>query len=87
MLQLIIHMIRPPLCSAVPLQMVICKEDGSQDDQNQGDGVVGIATNFHLDDPASSLLLRSFAKRTVLRITNIFWSDWAEIRTRPNLSI
>ena len=45
-------MIRPPLCSAVPLQMVICKEDGSQDDQNQGDGVVGIATNFHLDDPA-----------------------------------
>ena len=47
MLQLIIHMIRPPLCSAVPLQMVICKEDGSQDDQNQGDGVVGIATNFH----------------------------------------
>ena len=35
LLQIIIQMIWPPLCSFVPLQMVICKEDGSLDDQNQ----------------------------------------------------
>ena len=33
LLQMTIWMIRPPLCSSVPLQMVICKEDGPQDDQ------------------------------------------------------
>ena len=31
---IIIWMIRPPPCSSVPLQMVICKEDGSLDDQH-----------------------------------------------------
>ena len=34
LLQMTIWMIRPPLCSSVPLQMVICKEDGPPDDQN-----------------------------------------------------
>ena len=34
LLQMIIRMIRPPLCSSVPLQMVICKEDGPPDDQH-----------------------------------------------------
>ena len=34
LLQMTIWMIRPPLCSSVPLQMVICKEDGPPDDQH-----------------------------------------------------
>ena len=34
LLQMIIWMIWPPLCSSVPLQMVICKEDGPPDDQH-----------------------------------------------------
>ena len=76
LLQMIIQMIRPPLCSSVPLQMVICKEDGSPYDQNQGDGGEGIVANDHSEDLASSVLLRSFAKRTVLRMTNIFWVRW-----------
>ena len=50
-----------PPCSSVPLQMVICKEDGSLDDQNQRDRGARIVANDHLDDPASSVLLRSFA--------------------------
>ena len=33
LLQMTIWMIRPPPCSSVPLQMVICKEDGPPDDQ------------------------------------------------------
>ena len=33
-LQMIIWMILPPLCSSIPLQMVICKEDGPPDDQH-----------------------------------------------------
>ena len=72
LLQMIIWMIWPPPCSSVPLQMVICKEDGSPDDQNQRDGGARIVTNDNLDDPASSVLLCSFAKRTVLQMTNIF---------------
>ena len=47
--------------SSVPLQMVIYKEDGLPDDQNQGEGGAQIVANDHLDDPASSALLRSFA--------------------------
>ena len=47
--------------SSVPLQMVIYKEDGPPDDQNQEDGGARIVANDHLDDPASSVLLRSFA--------------------------
>ena len=47
--------------SSVPLQMVIYKEDGPPDDQNQGDGGARIVANDHLDDMASSVLLRSFA--------------------------
>ena len=65
-----------PPCSSVPLQMVICKEDGSLDDQNQRDRGARIVANDHLDDPASSVLLRSFAKRTFLRVTNIFLVVW-----------
>ena len=57
---MIIWMIWPPPSSSVPLQMVICKEDGFPDDQNQRDGGAQIVTNDHLDDPASSVLLRSF---------------------------
>ena len=48
--------------SSVPLQIVICKEDGPPDDQNQGDGGAQIVANDHPDDPASSVLFRSFAK-------------------------
>ena len=61
MLQMIIQMIRPPPCSSIPLQMIICKEDGSPDDKNQGDGGAGIVASDHPDDPASSVLLHSFA--------------------------
>ena len=57
-MQMIIRMIRPILCSSVPLQMVICKEDGSLDDQNEGDGGAGIVANDHLEVPASSVPLQ-----------------------------
>ena len=67
LLQMIIRMIRPPLCSSVPLQMVICKEDGSLDDQNQRDRGARIVANDHLDDPASSVLLCSFANGSGVR--------------------
>ena len=40
---------------------VICKEHCPQNDQNQRDGEAQIVANDHLDDPASSVLLRSFA--------------------------
>ena len=62
-------------CS-VPLQMVISKEDGPLDDQNQRDELAQIVANEHLDDPASSVLLRSFAKRTVLGMTDISLVGW-----------
>ena len=55
LLQTIIRIIWPSLCPSVPLQMVICKEDGSMDDQNQGDGGAGIVADDHPDDPASSI--------------------------------
>ena len=58
LLQMTIWMIRPPLCSSVPLQIVICKEDGSLDDQNQVDGGAGIVANDHPDEPASSVPLQ-----------------------------
>ena len=58
LLQIIIWMIRPPPCSSVPLQMVICKEDGSPDDENQGDRGAGIVANDHPEDPASSVPLQ-----------------------------
>ena len=45
-------------CSYVPLQMVICKEDGSPDDQKQGDEGAGIVANDHPDDPVSSISLQ-----------------------------
>ena len=35
--------------------MVICKEDGSPDDQNQGDGGAGIVANDQPDDPVPSV--------------------------------
>ena len=38
--------------------MVICKEDGSLDDQNEGDGGAGIVANDHLEVPASSVPLQ-----------------------------
>ena len=34
LLQMTIWMTQPLLCSSVPLQMVICKEDGPPDDQH-----------------------------------------------------
>ena len=46
--------------SSVPLQMVIYKEEGPPDDQNQGDGGARIVAN-DLDDQSSSVLLHSFA--------------------------
>ena len=55
---MIIRMIWRPSCSSVPLQMVICKEDGSPDEKKQGDGGAGIVANDHPDDPASSVLLQ-----------------------------
>ena len=55
LLQTIIRMIRPPPCSSVPLQKVVCKEDGSRNDQNQRDVGAGIVKNDHPDDPASSV--------------------------------
>ena len=55
---MIIQMIWPPPRYSVPLQMVICKEDGSTDDQNQGHGGAGIVANDHPDDPASSVPLQ-----------------------------
>ena len=61
LLQMIIWMIPPPLCSSNPLQMVVCKEDGRPDDQYEGDGGARIVANDHPDDPASSVLLLSFA--------------------------
>ena len=67
LLQMIIQMIRPPLCSSVPLQMVICKEDSSSYDQNQGDGGEGIVANDHPEDPASSVLLGSFVNGNLQR--------------------
>ena len=47
--------------SSVLLQMVFYKEDGPPDDQNQGNGGATIVANDRPDDPASFMLLRSFA--------------------------
>ena len=69
LLQMIIRMIRTPPCSSVPLQVVICKDP--PDDQNQGDRGARIVANDHPGDLASFVLLRSFAKRTVLGMTDI----------------
>ena len=55
LLQVIRWMIRPPPCSSVPLKMVVCKEDGSPYDQNQGDAEAEIVSNDHPEDPASSI--------------------------------
>jgi len=75
LLQMITQKVWHPPCFSISLQMVICKEDGSLDNQNQGVGGAGIVANDHLDDLAHSvpfLCKWSFAKRTVLRMTNIF---------------
>ena len=58
MLQMIILMIRPPSCSSVTLQKIVCKEDGSPHDQNQGVRGAGIVANDHPDDPAYSVPLQ-----------------------------
>ena len=65
--------------SSVPLQMVIYKEDGPPDDQNQGDRGARIVANDHPGDLASFVLLHSFAKRTVLRMTKIKGSEEQEL--------
>ena len=65
LLQMIIRMIWPPPCSSVSLQMVICKEDGSADDQNQGDGGAGIVSNDDPEDPATSVSFRMFVRKEV----------------------
>ena len=57
--------------SSVLLQIVFYKEDGPPDDQNEGNGGARMVAHDHRDDPASFVLLRSFAKRTVLRMTKI----------------
>ena len=67
--------------------MVVCKEDCPSDGQNQRDGGAQIVANDHLDDPSSSVLLHSFAKRMVLQMTNIFLVRWADIPTNPAPSI
>ena len=64
------YMIRPPMCSFVPLQMIICKGAGSQDHQNQGDGGDGVVANDHPED-LPFLCKWSFAKRTVLQMAKI----------------
>ena len=46
--------------SSVPLQMVIYREDGPPDDQNQGDEGARIVASDQVDDPASSVLFGSF---------------------------
>ena len=43
--------------SSVPLQMIICREDSSPDDQNQGDRGAGIVANDRSEAPASSVPL------------------------------
>ena len=45
--------------------MIIYKKDGPPDVQNQRDGGPRIVANNHLDDSASSVLLRSFANGTL----------------------
>ena len=54
--------------SSVPMQMVICKEDCPPDDQSQRDRGARIVANDHLDDPASSVLLHSFANIHLQRV-------------------
>ena len=61
LLQMIIRMIKPPLCSSIPLQKVVCKEDRSPDDQNQGDKGAGIvAMIIQMIGPPLFLCKRSF---------------------------
>ena len=54
-LQMTIWMFGLPPSSSVPLQMVICKEDGPLDDKNQGDGEAWIVARNH---PCSSVPLQ-----------------------------
>ena len=88
-LQMILRMIWPPPCFSVPLQMFVCKEDGSLDDQNQGDGGARIVPNDYPDDPAPSCssvpLQMDICKGDGWSKT--FWSDGAEIRTGYAASI
>ena len=51
--------------SSVPLQLVIFNEDGSLDDQNQGDGGAGIVSNDNLEDPATSVPFQMFVRKEV----------------------
>ena len=75
--------------SSDPLQIVNYKEDGPQDDQNQGDRGARVVANDHPGDLASFVLLHSFAKRTVLRMTKIKGTKEKELlqmiirRTQP----
>ena len=65
LLQMIIKMIWPPPCSSFPLQMVICKEDSSADDQSQGDGGAGIVSNDNPQDLATSVPFQMFVLKEV----------------------
>ena len=65
--------------SSVLLQIVFYKEDGPPDDQNEGDGGARMVAHDHRDHPASFVLLRSFAKRTVLRMTKIKGTEEQEL--------
>ena len=59
LLQVIIRMIRPPPCSSISLQMVICKRMVLRTTKIKGTEEHGLL--HYPDDPASSVLLRSFA--------------------------
>ena len=72
--------------------MVIYNEEGPPDDQNQGGVGAQIIANDHPDDPAYSVLLRSFANGHLQSGRSsgwptFFWSNGAEIGTRPAPSI
>ena len=62
--------------------MVICKVDGSPDDQNQGDGGEGIIANDHPEDPASSVPLQMVVCKEICPSDGQNQRDGAEIRTR-----
>ena len=62
------------------LQMVIYKEDGPPDDQNQGDGGAQIVTNDYPVDPASSVPLQMvICKEEGSQVTKIKGTEEKEL--------
>ena len=72
--QLFLATINPPF---------LYKEDGPPNDQNQGDGGAQIVANDHPYNPASSVLLRSFANDHLQRGR---FSGWPKSRGRRRWS-